>query len=406
MYYLTITIVLALFILNLTLSILDYQHRNHPIPKNVAAIYNKEEYQKWLNYKMENFRLSTYTRIVNTSVLILFLSFNFFPKMARFTEDYSSNKIIQTIIFLGIYLFINYILNLGFDIYKIFNLEERYGFNTTTVKTFLKDQFVSLLLSLIIGTSLLYTLLFLYQRLGNTSLIYSWFIILSIILIINVLYTRLFLRLFNKLTPLPQGDLYEKSILLAKDMGYEIRKISVMDASKRSTKLNAFFSGFGKFKSIILYDTLLEKLSTDEIISVLAHEIGHAKNKDVIKNLLISAIQIGGYLCVLSFFLSSISFSAAFGFIDIHYGFAIILFGILLEPVGIILNIPLNFLSRKAEYKADAYAAKAGYKEAMISSLKILAKENFSNLTPHPIVVRLTYSHPTISQRIDALIND
>ncbi len=187
-------------------------------------------------------------------------------------------------------------------------------------------------------------------------------------------------------------------------MGYEIRKISIIDASKRSTRLNAFFTGFGRFKNIVLFDTLLEKCSTDEVLSVLAHEIGHSKHKDALRSLIITAIEMAAYLGILTFFLSSASFSTAFGFTDIHYGFAIILFGILLDPLGIVLDIPLSALARKAEYRADACAADCGYGDALISALKKLAKENFSNLTPHPLVVRLSYSHPTISMRIDAIL--
>jgi len=176
-----------------------------------------------------------------------------------------------------------------------------------------------------------------------------------------------------------------------------------MDASKRSSRLNAFFTGFGKFKSIILYDTLLEKCSTDEIVSILAHEIGHARHKDTLKNLLISIIQIGAFLGFLTLLISNTLFSTAFGFNEINYGFSIILFAVLLEPVSLIINIPLSAHSRVAEFRADATAVEAGYKEAMITSLKTLAKENFANLTPHPLLVKLTYSHPTINQRITAI---
>jgi STE24 endopeptidase len=253
---------------------------------------------------------------------------------------------------------------------------------------------------------LLYLLLSLYEAFGNIAIVYSWLIIMTLILAINILYTRVFIRLFNKISPLPKGELYDKAMELAKDMGYEIKKISVMDASKRSTRLNAFFTGFGKFKSIILYDTLLEKMTTDEIISVLAHEIGHSKHKDILKNLLFSSVQMAFYLGLLSFFLSSYSMANAFRFKDIHYGFAIILFGILMEPISILIQIPLSIVSRKAEYRADQCAAKAGYGQAMVRALKLLAKENFVNLTPHPLVVLLTYSHPTIKQRLEALADN
>jgi STE24 endopeptidase len=179
-----------------------------------------------------------------------------------------------------------------------------------------------------------------------------------------------------------------------------------MNASKRSARLNAFFSGFGKFKHIVLYDTLLEKCGTDEIVAVLAHEIGHARHKDVLRNFFISMVQISVYLLLLTFFLSSSTLARSFGFEQTHLGFALILFAILAEPFGILLGIPLSAMSRTAEFRADRFAAQAGYQTAMISALKILARENFSNLTPHPAVVKMTYSHPPVSQRIEALVRE
>lgn len=403
MFLVTLIIVIAVFLLDITLSTLNYKHRIQPIPVNVSDVYNEKEYKTWLDYTMEVFKISIFTKILSTTVLIFFLVFDIFPKLAKVSESITTDPIIQILLFFAFYLAINYILGIGLHLYKTFNIEARYGFNKTTVKTFILDQIKSILLTITLGGGLLYLLIYLYQLFNTTSLIYAWLIIMALMLIINILYSKLFIRLFNKLTPLPEGELHDNSKMVAKSMGYEVKKISVMDASKRSTRLNAFFSGFGKFKSIILYDTLLEKCSTDEIISVLAHEIGHAKHKDTTRNIFIAMVQMAVYLAILSFFLSSTTFATAFGFSEIHLGFALILFGILLEPFGIMINIPLTALSRKAEYKADACAAEAGYKDAMISALKVLAKENFSNLTPHPWVVKLTYSHPPVSQRIDAL---
>ncbi len=405
MYLLTIVIVLALFILDITLLSLNYRQRTQPIPLNVSDVYDPEDYKKWLAYTMDKFNVAIISKTVNTSILLFMLWLNLFPVLGLWSEALTSNRILGTLLFLGIYGAIHYVSNLGFNIYQTFNLETRYGFNTTTMRTFVTDQLKGLLLGVTLGGGLLSLLLYLYTAFGTVAIIYAWFILMSIILIMNLLYTNLFIRLFNKLTPLPEGELREKSTLLANNLGYEIRKISVMDASKRSTKINAFFTGFGRFKSIILYDTLLEKCDSDEIISVLAHEIGHAKNHDVLKNLVLSALQMGAYLGILSYFLSSDYFANAFGFSTSHYGFAIVLFGILMEPLGILLNIPLSAMSRKAEYKADACAAHAHYGDALCSALKVLARENFANLTPHPLVVTLTYSHPPISQRIAALRN-
>lgn len=403
MYLFTIVIVLALYMLDITLLSLNYLQRTQPIPQNVSDVYAIEDYNKWLAYTMEKFKLAIISKTVNTAILLFMLWLNLFPMLGLWSEDLTSNRILGTLLFLGIYGAIHYVSNIGFNLYQTFNLETRYGFNTTTMRTFVTDQLKGLLLGVILGGGLLTLLLYLYTALGSVAIIYAWFILMSILLLMNILYTNLFIRWFNKLTPLPVGELREKSTQLANNLGYEIRKISVMDASKRSTRINAFFTGFGRFKSIILYDTLLEKCDSDEIVSVLAHEIGHAKNRDVLKNLVLSALQIGAYLGVLSFFLSSDYFALAFGFSTSHYGFAIVLFGILMEPLGILFNIPLSAMSRKAEFRADACAANAHYGDALCRALKVLARENYANLTPHPLVVTLTYSHPPISQRIAAI---
>ncbi|MBN2797396.1 MAG: M48 family metallopeptidase [Clostridia bacterium] len=403
MFNFTIFVILVIFALDVTLSVLNYRNRKAPIPKNVSDIYNQEEYGKWLDYTMEGFRLGIITKVFTTLILLIFLFFNIFNKIASVADQYSHNEILQTLIFLGLYSVISYLLSIGFSVYRTFNIEQRYGFNKTTVKTFILDQLKSIILTALLGGGLMYLILTLYDKLGFKAVFYTWAILMVIILLINVLYTKIFIKIFNKLTPLEDGELKEKATELAKQLGYEIKTISVMDASKRSTRLNAFFSGFGKFKSIVLYDTLIEKCTPDEILSVLAHEIGHSLHKDTLKNFAISTVQIALYMTILGFFLTSETFSTAFGFSGIHLGFSIILFSIILEPISILINIPLSQLSRKAEYKADAVAAKSGYKGAMISALKVLTKENFSNLTPHPLVVKMTYSHPPTSQRIDAL---
>jgi STE24 endopeptidase len=403
MFQLTLAVILAVFILEITLSILNYSHRKQPIPENVSDVYNKEDYKKWLSYTMENHRLSILEKILDTASLILFLVLGAFPALANAARGFTSDPILQTLIFLGFCFFIGFFLSAGFGIYRTFSIEERYGFNKSTLRTFLLDQLKSILLSLILGGIILYVLLFLYQRMASGFLLSAWLFIIVLMLIGNTLFTKLFIRIFNKLSPLPEGELKEKIKALATKTGYEIKKISVINASIRSGRPNAFFSGFGKFKHIVLYDTLLQKCNSDEIVSVLAHEIGHAKHRDVLRNFFISIVQIGVYLAILTFFLSSSNFAKAFGFSEVHLGFSVILFIILIEPLGILVSILLSAVSRKAEYKADSFAGKAGYRNALISALKVLARENFSNLHPHPLVVKLTYFHPTISQRIEAL---
>lgn len=406
MFQFTMFIIISMFVLDIVLSILNYRYRHQPLPDNVKDIYNKEDYKTWFKYTMEVFRLSMIGKIVNTTVLILFLILDVFPLIAKVVNEFSSNTIMQTLLFLGLYSFISYVLNIGLQIYRTFNIEQRYGFNKSTIKTFILDQLKGMVMSIVLGGGLIFILLTLYQKLGSQALGYAWLIIIILYLLINILYTKVFIRLFNKLTPLKEGELFDHAKDLTKKAGYEFGKISIMDASKRSSRLNAFFSGFGKFKHIIIFDTLIEKCTTKEIISVLAHEVGHSKHKDVQRNFLIAMVQLGVYLALLGFFLTSTTFASSFGFTDIHLGFGLILFGILMEPLGILLGLFFTALSRKAEYKADAYAADLGCGPNLVSALKILSRENFSNLTPHPLVVKLTYSHPPVSLRIKALSNN
>jgi STE24 endopeptidase len=399
---LTITIILATFAFDMWLSILNYNHRTQPIPDNVKDIYDTESYSRWLNYTMENFRLGMIAKVLSTIIIVALLTFGFFPVLNRFSLTVSADPIIRTLIFVGIYMILNSLIDIPFSYIKNFKIEEKYGFNKTTKKTFVLDLLKSLSMMIVLGGSVLYVLLSLYLNSEN-FILYTWLFLVTIMIFINILYTKVFIKIFNKLTPLPDGELKEKIMEFAQKTGTSIKSISVMDASRRTKKLNAFFSGFGKFKSIVLYDNLIEKMSSDEIVAVLAHEIGHGKHMDTLRNLLMALIQMGIMLYFLQLFLSWEALSISFGFETVNIGFGLILFSVFLSPIDILLDVPLSAISRWAEYRADGYAKENGYKEAMITALKRLAQENFANLTPHPLMVKMTYSHPPISQRIQAL---
>lgn len=399
---LTIAIILATFAFDMWLSILNYNHRTQPIPDNVKDIYDTQSYSRWLNYTMENFRLGMIAKVLSTIIIVALLTFGFFPVLNRFLLTTSPDPIIRTMIFVGIYMILNSLIDIPFSYIKNFRIEEKYGFNKTTKKTFVLDLLKSLVMMIVLGGSVLYVLLSLYLNSEN-FILYTWLFLVTIMIFINILYTKVFIKIFNKLTPLPDGELKNKIMEFAQKTGTSIKSISVMDASRRTKKLNAFFSGFGKFKSIVLYDNLIEKMSSDEIVAVLAHEIGHGKHMDTLRNLLMSLIQMGIMLYFLQLFLSWEALSISFGFETVNIGFGLILFSVFLSPIDILLDVPLSAISRWAEYRADGYAKENGYKEAMITALKRLAQENFANLTPHPLMVKMTYSHPPISQRISAL---
>jgi STE24 endopeptidase len=256
---------------------------------------------------------------------------------------------------------------------------------------------------MIFGGGFIFLLTTLFVNVGSMFFFYSWISIIVIILVIQILYVPVLIPIFNKLTPLEDGELKTKIHNFATSVGYEVSKISTMDASKRSTKLNAFFSGFGKFKQIVLFDTLLDKMSDDEIVAVLAHEIGHNKHKHIWYLLIQQAITLSIYIGVLILVLNNDVFSIAFGFDAANFGFSIILFSVLLNPISILINLITSTLSRKYEFQADHYAAFHFNKESIEGALKVLSRANFSNLTPHPLYVKILYSHPPTVERIRAI---
>lgn len=397
------TLIVLSYAISLWLSILNYKNRNAPIPEEVKDIYDEEEYKIWHKYNMANFKFETIVKTLNTVLFILLLAIGFFPFIEKLSVDISNQYELQAVIFIGLYFVIQFIIDIFTSYYKTFVIEEKFGFNKATKKTFVKDKIKNLLLTIILGGGLIYGLASLYSKLSSMFFLYAFLALVIILLLVNILYVKIFISMFNKLTPLEDSSLKTKIEEFAKSVGYEIKKISVMDASKRSSKLNAFFSGFGKFKQIVLYDTLIEKCSEEEIVAVLAHEIGHNKHKHIWSGFLQMSIEIAIYLAVLELFLKIKEFSTAFNFQDINFGFALIMFTVLLTPISLIIGIFTSYISRKHEYQADNFAAVNYNADSMESALKVLARENFSNLTPHPLYVKMYYSHPPTADRIKAI---
>lgn len=385
------------------LSWLNYSNRNSKIPEVVSDIYDEEAYKKWLKYTMENFRFSKIISVIDMGIFLILLASGVFVLFDDVAKEMFVNARLQVLAFMGIYFIVTFIIGLYPSYYDTFVIEEKYGFNKSTKKTFVLDKVKSLLLTIIFGGGLIFGLVVIEEYAGNLFFLYAWLGVYVILIIVNLIYTSVIVPMFNKLTPLEDGELKDAINEFAKSVGYEVSKISVMDASKRSSRLNAFFSGFGKFKKIVLYDTLIEKMSTEEIVAVLAHEIGHNKHKHILHNMIIMGITMFIYISLFGLMIKADIFSTAFGFTKANFGFSIILFTVLLSPVSTLIGMITSQISRKAEYQADAYASNNYKKEPMISALKVLAKENFANLTPHPLFVKLTYSHPPIVDRINAI---
>ena len=399
-------LLLFMFILDLTVSLLNYSQRKLPLPENVKGIYDEASYTKWLSYTMEKLRLELVHKSLNVLVLMSLLGFGLFGVLESYTNSLVSNTILQTLLFLALFMGLQLILDLPFEWIDTFKIEAKYGFNKTSVKTFWIDQVKSLGLGAALMGVLISVMMILFQTFKDQILIFMlilWIFISVVLLLIFVLNTKVFVRLFNKLKPIEEDELKDKIHALAKKTGFEVKAIFSMDASKRSSKLNGFYSGLGKTGEIVLYDTLITRLSHKQILAVLAHELGHAKHKDTLKMLVVQILILGLYALGIGFILETPEFFIAFGLSGIHFGFAFVLFSILMEPISVLIGIPVNILLRDAEYKADAFSLQMTSKEDMSEVMKILVTENFSNLNPHPLAVLLHYSHPPVSQRLNAI---
>lgn len=404
--FIIIALVALMYIIDLAITLVNYRYRTQPIPEIARDIYDQEKYNKWLSYFMETLCYEVIVKTVMTAVLLGLLGFGFFGFLERLTNGWFAQPVLQTLVFLAIYMLLDLIIGLPFDYYGTFVIEEKYGFNKTTRKTFFLDLLKNLALMAFLGgglTALLNVIYLIFLGRIWWFVLFAWIILTLVMITLFVLNTKVFVKIFNKLSPLPDGELKDQIGKMADEVGFHVKAISVMDASKRSTKLNAFFSGLGKTREVVLFDTLMEKLDDKEILSVLAHELGHAVHKDVTKMLWLQIGLFGLYAVVIGFILQSNALAQAFGLSGVHLGFSVVLFSILIAPLELILSLPLNYISRKAEYTADAFAAKLAGKEPTMRAFKVLAQENLANLTPHPLYVWVHYNHPSIPERLDAI---
>jgi STE24 endopeptidase len=392
-----------MYVVNTGLAILNLSYRYQPLPANVRDIYDQSKYQKSKAYFVENTWFSLVKNTVNFILLIALFVGGFFPWVADIALAITANPLAQTFVFFSILLILNTLLNGPFNYYKTFSIETRYGFNKMTKTLFFKDMFKNILLSALLISGIAVLLQALLGWLGTNFVFGAWIALSVVLVILFALNTKVFIKLFNRLTPLPDGDLKSAIVNLANKTGFKAKAIYTMDASKRSSKLNAFFSGFGPIREIALFDTLIAKLKQEEILAVLAHEIGHAKHFDELRLVLQNILIFGLYAIVINFTVSNGDLASAFGFSGAFFGFGLIVFTILIEPLDFLLGIPVNYLSRRAEFAADHFAVKQGYQKAMLSALKTLVTENYGNLTPHPLQVLLTYSHPPMSLRLAAI---
>ena len=403
LFYIIITILIINFIVDKILDTLNEKRFDDEIPNKLKDVYDETEYKKSQAYKKTSAKFSNITSFVTTILTLIFFLVDGFKYLDSFARTYTDNPILVALIFFGVIILGSEIVSTPLSYYSTFVIEERFGFNKSTKKIFWLDKIKGLLLSVVLGLGILSLVIWFYQLVGENSWIYAWISVAVFSLFINMFHAKLIVPLFNKQSPLEDGELKSAIEKYAKNVGFTINNIFVIDGSKRSTKANAYFSGFGSQKRITLYDTLINDLDTDEIVAVLAHEVGHYKRKHIIFNLISSILLTGLTLFILSLFVNSPVLSEALGVSIPSFHIGLIAFGILYSPISEVTGLFMNYMSRKFEYQADNYAKETFEGKALITSLKKLSKNSLSNLTPHPAYVFAHYSHPTLLERIKNL---
>ncbi|NNC70250.1 MAG: M48 family metallopeptidase [Flavobacteriaceae bacterium] len=402
-FNLIIAILTINFLVDKYLDFLNAKHFNDEIPKELEDVYDEERYIKSQQYKKENFRFATLISTISFIATIAFFYLDGFAYVDSIARSISDNDIVIALLFFGIILLGSDIITTPLSYYQTFVIEEKYGFNKSTRKLFFMDKFKGWILMVIIGGGVLALIVWFYQLTGKNFWIYTWVFIALFSIFMLLFYSTLIVPLFNKQVPLEDGELKTKLETFANKVGFNLDKIFVIDGSKRSTKANAYFTGFGQKKRIVLYDTLINDLETDEIVAVLAHEVGHYKKKHVIFNMITSIITTGITLYILSLFIDNATLATALSVEIPSFHISLIAFGVLYAPISELTGLLMNYFSRKFEYEADDFAKKYHNATNLISSLKKLSKNNLSNLTPHKSYVFVHYSHPTLLQRVKNL---
>ena len=402
--FIILSIIVVHYVLDVTVSVLDARALSTPLPEEFEDVFDTGDYTKSQRYTRANIRLSLIENSVSTLLTIGFLLLGGFNLVDQFARGFGFNEILTGLIFTFTLLLLSFIVGLPFSIYSTFWIEAQFDLNRTTLGTFVSDIIKAMFLSVLIGSPILALILWFFEFSGDFAWLYCWIGVVVIGFIIQFLAPVLIMPLFNKFTPLQDGDLKQKINEYADSQNFHVKGIFTMDGSKRSSKLNAFFTGFGKFRKIVFFDTLMEKLSSDEILAVLAHEMGHFKRNHIWKMLFISTLQTGLLFYLLSLFIKNESLFAAFQMDHLSIYASLFFFAFIYAPLNTILSIAFHYLSRIHEFEADQYAVETtGKPEMLITGLKKLSKENLSNLTPHPLKVFISYSHPPVLTRIRTL---
>ncbi len=393
------------FIIEKCLDFLNLNQWKKPLPEEIKDLYKEDEFEKAKAYNYERDRFGNITDIFSFTITLLMLIFGGFAIVHNWSIQITSIPLMQSLVFFGILFIASDIIGIPFSLYSVFKIEERYGFNKMTPKLFFIDKIKSYVLTILVGGSILSAFIWFYQVAGKQFWIYAWILFTGFTLFFTVFYTSLIVPLFNKLKPLEEGSLRQKIEAFAQKVSFPLTNVFVIDGSKRSTKANAYFSGIGKKKSIVLYDTLMKDHSEEELVGILAHEVGHYKKNHIIQGFLISTIQMGIMLFVLSKTIDNPLLSQALGVENPAFHIGLLAFSLLYSPISMILGTIMNLWSRSNEYEADNYAKNNYAAAPLISALKKLSTNHLSNLNPHPAYVFMNYSHPPLLARIKNLLN-
>ena len=401
--YLILAFVVAEFLFSKILSYLNIRSWDKPVPDEIKDLYQEDKFEKAKAYALDNNKVSTISGAISFILTISFLYLKGFAWVDSIAHQVSGQYIIQGLVFFGIVSGVTSLIGLPFDIYSTFVIEEKYGFNKTTPATFIADKVKGLVLGVIIGGGIYALLAYLFQLLGDYFWIAGWLVVSGFSLFIATFYTAVLLPIFNKLTPLENGELRSNIETYSSKVSFPLTNIMVMDGSKRSSKANAFFSGIGSRKSIVLFDTLINDMNTDEITAVLAHEVGHYKKKHVLQSMALSIAQMGVLFFLFGWLARSPLMAEVLGAKENTFYLSLVTFSLLYSPISTIIGMFMNVFSRKNEYEADNYAKTTYGTEPLISALKKLYVNTLGNPQPDPLYVFVNYSHPTLLQRIRAM---
>jgi STE24 endopeptidase len=402
-FFLILLIPILGYLLERYLEYLDAGMWSDKLPPKLSGICDRKEYQRAQLYERDNRKLSFSSSTFNLAVIVVMILTGGFAFIDGIARSLSNKMVIISLIFFGIIGLVSDLINLPFSWHDTFVIEKKYGFNKMTVRTFITDHLKSWIIAIIVGVPVLGLITWVYYETGKGFWIYAWILITLFSVFMNLFYSELIVPLFNKQTPLEEGSLRNKIDEFARKTGFKLRNIYIIDGSKRSTKANAYFSGFGPKKRIVLYDTLLKEFSEEEIVAILAHEIGHYKKKHVLRSVLFSILLTGLMLFLFSLVVDSPLLSAALGAKAPSFHLGLIVFGILYSPLSLIIGLVTNSVSRKNEFEADKYVRDNYKPEFLASALKKLSVKNLSNMMPHPAYVFFHYSHPPLLARLEKL---